>query len=137
MPSTVVDAGPLIALFDPSDREHSTVKVFLHSNSDQLLTNMVVVGEVAHFLGSSRHRQREFLAWIQMAITVDEQTTSDLPRIIEIMAKYDDLPADFADASLVALCERRGIDRVASFDSDFDVYRTRNRKRLQNVLTSG
>ena len=134
MPSTVVDAGPLIALFDPTDREHTTVKAFLRSNTDQLLTNMVVIGEVAHFLDGVRHRQREFLGWVQRAITVDEQVTADLRRIVEIMAKYDDLPADFADASLVALCERRGIERVASFDSDFDIYRTRSRKRLHNVL---
>ena len=50
------------------------------------------------------------------------------------MEKYEDLPADFADASLLALCERRGIETIASFDKDFDVYRTKGRKRLRNVL---
>ena len=59
------------------------------------------------------------------------------PRIIEIMGKYADLPADFADASLLALCERAGIDRIATLDRDFAVYRLRNRKRLVNVFDGG
>jgi len=50
------------------------------------------------------------------------------------LKKYDDLPADFADASLVAMCERRGIAEVATLDSDFDVYRTADRKHLRNVF---
>jgi predicted nucleic acid-binding protein len=52
------------------------------------------------------------------------------------MKKYADLPADFADASIVALCERRGIDTVATLDRHFDVHRTSARKQLQNVFTS-
>jgi predicted nucleic acid-binding protein len=56
------------------------------------------------------------------------------PRIVEIMRKYADLPADFADAALVAMCERRGIGSVASLDRHFDVYRTADRKRLRNVF---
>ena len=54
-------------------------------------------------------------------LMIDGETAPDLPRIIEIMKKYADLPADFADASLVALCERRGIDTVATLDRHFDV----------------
>jgi uncharacterized protein len=51
------------------------------------------------------------------------------------MEKYEDLPADFADASLLALSERSGIELIATFDSDFDIYRTRTRKRLKNVFS--
>jgi predicted nucleic acid-binding protein len=77
-----------------------------------------------------------FLTWAAGALEIDQQTVGDLPRIIEIMTKYADLPADFADASLVALCERRGIASVATLDKHFDVYRTRDRKRLRNVFRS-
>jgi uncharacterized protein len=50
------------------------------------------------------------------------------------MNKYADLPADFADASLVAMCERRGIADIATLDTHFDIYRTADRKRLRNVF---
>ena len=52
------------------------------------------------------------------------------------MRKYADLPADLADASLVAMCERRGIAAVATLDQHFDVYRTVDRRRLRNVFFS-
>ena len=68
---------------------------------------------------------------------IDRLTAGDLPRIIEIMRKYSDLPADFADASLVAMCERRGITSVATLDRHFEVYRTRDRKRFRNVFLRG
>ncbi len=80
--------------------------------------------------------QPRFLDWASEALEIDQQTVSDLPRIVEIMRKYKDLPADFGDASLVALCERRGIASVATLDRHFDVYRTRDRKRLRNVFPS-
>jgi uncharacterized protein len=50
------------------------------------------------------------------------------------MATYRDLPADFADASLVALAERRGIYDVISVDDDFTVYSTAARRRFRNLL---
>lgn len=50
-------------------------------------------------------------------------TPDDLARVIEVMEKYADLPADFADATLVAIADRLGATEVVSFDSDFDVYR--------------
>jgi uncharacterized protein len=61
----------------------------------------------------------------------------DLPRLAAIMKKYGDLPADLADASLVALCERRGVTTVASIDSDFDVYRLPKGRRFENVFFQG
>jgi predicted nucleic acid-binding protein len=44
------------------------------------------------------------------------------------------MPADFADATLVAMRERRGIESVASLDRHFDVYGTSARKHLKNVF---
>jgi hypothetical protein len=35
---------------------------------------------------------------------------------------------------LVALCERRGIETLATLDRHFDVYRTTARRRLKNVF---
>ncbi|MFC6952760.1 type II toxin-antitoxin system VapC family toxin [Halorubellus litoreus] len=39
---------------------------------------------------------------------------------IETFERYDDHGLSFTDATTVALCERRGIDAVLSFDDDFD-----------------
>lgn len=47
----------------------------------------------------------------------------DFSRIAELNAQYADLPADFADLSLVAISERLDIAAIATLDSDFNVYR--------------
>ena len=75
-----------------------------------------------------------FMHWLLAVVEIDDALREDLPRIIEIMKKYGDLPADLADASLVALCERRGVSIIASVDSDFDVYRLPKAKKFENVF---
>jgi predicted nucleic acid-binding protein len=130
----VVDTGLLIALFDGSDRHHADALAFLQSVERKLITNFAVVTETTVMLGPSVEAQTAFLGWASRALDIDNQTALDLARIVELMTKYRDLPADFADASLVALCERLGTERIATLDRDFDVYRTAKRKRLRNVF---
>lgn len=134
MPSVAVDTGPLVALFDKDEAEHTTAEQFLARAAFRLVTNVAVITEALFLLGFSTHVQTDFLEWAIAGLEVDRETASDLPRIIAIMKKYADLPAGFADASLVAMCERRGIADVATLDTDFDVYRTADRKHLRNVF---
>lgn len=132
MPSIAVDAGPLVALFDGSDKRHADAVAFVQRVTRSLVTNWVVLAEVAALLPS--RFQVYFLGWVQGGVEIDGSTAMDIPRIMEIMTKYADLPADFADASLVAMCERRSIAEVATLDSHFDIYRTADRKHLRNVF---
>jgi len=39
---------------------------------------------------------------------------------VDVFERYDDQELSFTDATTVALTERHGIDRVLSFDDDFD-----------------
>jgi predicted nucleic acid-binding protein len=137
VPSIAVDTGPLVALFDGRDRHHPAARAFIQEGAEELVTNWPVVTEVCLLLDFSASAQTGFLGWAEKALTLDDQTMSDLPRIMQIIAKYADLPAAFTDASLIAMCERRGIASIATADRDFDVYRTRDRKRLRNVFLSG
>ncbi|NEX23767.1 hypothetical protein G3480_26475 [Thiorhodococcus mannitoliphagus] len=85
-------------------------------------------------LGFAPQAQRDFLFWAEGALTIDTETPGDLPRIRALLEKYSDLPADFADASLVALCERLRVTTVATVDSDFTVYRMRDRRGFRNLF---
>lgn len=134
MPGIVVDSGPLIALFDRSDQHHPRAREFLRGVRGTLHTNLAVITEVVHMLDFSPQAQMDFLAWAGRALRIDPLTQGDFPRILEIIAKYQDLPADFADASLVALCERLRIFDVASVDSDFTIYRGSARQHFTNLF---
>ena len=77
-----------------------------------------------------------FLAWLNAgALSLAECESADFDRIMQLIRKYADLPMDFADASLVALCERLGIRHVATFDGDFAIYRFRDRFSFHNVVS--
>lgn len=132
--AVALDSGPLVALFNTKQRRHEETKQFMSEQTGLLVTTYAVITEVVYLLTFSARAQRSFLTWTFDTLAVDVGLNEDLPRIVEIMEKYEDLPADFADASLLALCERRGIEHIATFDKDFDIYRTIGRKRLKNVF---
>lgn len=134
MRSIVVDAGPLIALFDRDDRHHRRAVEFIRNCRSRLVTNLPVLTETAFLLRFSVAAQRDFLEWAYRALDIDAGTAADLPRIAALLEKYQDMPADFADASLVALAERLTITRVASIDRHFAVYRLPGRRRFENVF---
>ena len=60
---------------------------------------------------------------------------SELPRMAILMRQYENLPMDFADASLVILAEHLGHGRIVSTDQrDFLTYRWKNHHPFQNLL---
>lgn len=128
----VLDAGPLIALFDGSDRYHQAAVQFIRDTRQPLVTNPVVLAEACWVLDFSVDAQLDCLRWAHLALRIDQHTGRDLPRINAIIDKYRDLPADFADASLVALCERLNCFDVASVDADFTIYRSAGKRAFRN-----
>jgi hypothetical protein len=58
------------------------------------------------------------------ALQVVPLAKEDLPGIRSLMRKYEDLPMDFADATLVHIALREGIREIFTLDRrDFRVYR--------------
>lgn len=137
MPSIVVDAGPLIALFDRDDRHHRQAVEFVRTCRSRLITNLPVLTEATCLLRFSVDAQKDLLWWAQRSMEIDQGTSTDLPRIIALLEKYRDLPADFADVSLLALAERLSVSRVASIDSDFAIYRLSGKRHFENVFLRG
>lgn len=133
----VVDAGPLIALFDGSDQHHAAAVRFIRDTRQPLVTNPAVLAEACWLLDFSVDAQMDCLNWANLALRIDEETGRDLARITAIIDKYRDLPADFADASLVALCERLNCFDVATVDSDFTVYRSASKRAFRNRFLTG
>jgi len=130
-----VDAGPLIALMDRSQRHHRLSVEFIRRNTAPLLTNLAVVGEAMHMLDFSVRARTNLVEWIVsggLALVTPEE--EDLRRAATLMAKHADRPMDFADALIVATCERLDVNQVASLDADFRIYRLHGRKAFRNVL---
>lgn len=102
MKKTLIDSGPLIALFNRNDRYHSASVEFIKTNTNILVTTLMSVTEALHLLDFNRHAQLDFLDWVnQGALQLEPITCSDLKPISQLIKKYSDLPMDFADACLV------------------------------------
>jgi len=137
MKNTLVDAGPLIALFDKDDIYHKQILEFLKSYNCHLYTTWPVITETLYVLSFSTEVQLDFLSWLDRGgLRVLNFDQNILKRVIDLTKKYNDLAADFADASLVAVAEREDIKDIVSIDSDFNLYQTKKGTFLNNIFIS-
>lgn len=134
----VVDSGPLLALFDRDDAHHARVASFLKANPRlRLSTTWPVLTETCALLASRVGKQAEadFLDWIDRGgLSLADQGVAAFSRIRALVAKYRDLPFDFADASVAVLAETGGLTQVLTLDGDFEIYRDARGKPLENLL---
>lgn len=135
--AAVVDSGPLIALFDRDDLHHGAVKEFLAGNRRlHLISTWAVLNEVCALLGLRVGKQAEldFLEWVERGgLAIVPQDSRALPRMRSLIAKYRDLPFDFADASIAVLAETSGVRQVLTVDRDFQVYRDARGRLLKSL----
>ena len=107
MKKCLIDAGPLIALFDKSDRFHIEIMTFMKGYRGKLVTSWAVVTEVLHMLDFNVSVQLDFLQWLERdALEIPIISTGDITRMIVLSRKYADVPMDFADATLIILSEK-------------------------------
>ena len=131
----LIDSGPLIALFDRSDKYHIKTKEFLKNFKGKLLTSWAVITEVSHILDFNLNVQIDFLKWVEIGgVKLYNIEQNDLEDIITLMQNYTNVPMDLADATLMYIAHKENIKKIASIDSDFDIYRTLKSGFLENVL---
>ena len=124
-PLALIDAGPIIAYYNKLDKYHVQICDFFESCHYQLVTTDPCLTEAMYVLGKGSHQVQATLAHdvangIWQRESLEE---SDFERIAELFEKYRDVPADFADLSLVVISERLNIPEIVSLDSDFNIYR--------------
>lgn len=135
MISALIDAGPIIALFDKDDQYHDAVIGFMQGFQGRLISTWPVLTEVSYMLDFNKQTQLDFVSWVaEGGIQLYDLEQWQLIKLRGILSKYDDLPADFADASLIVAAESLKFDSILTLDSDFDVYRLNNGAALQNLL---
>ncbi len=135
MQKTIVDSGPLIALFDASDKYHKVVLNFMKEYKGKLITSWAVITEVSHMLDFNLNVQIDFLKWCEVGgIEIYNISQEEILNIRVMMEKYIDIPMDLADATLMYIANKENIKNIVSIDSDFDIYRTLKKQSLNNLL---
>ena len=128
----LVDAGPLKALVDADDQHHAACVAAVRNLRDPLGTVWPALTEAMYLLAD--HPRAQEAIWDMLAlgaIQLRPLDQDDVPRMRELMRKYTDRPMDMADAALIRVAEREGIQTIFTVDKkDFAVYRLHGRSRI-------
>lgn len=125
MRSALVDANALVGYLDPDDGLHERALTGLSATTGDLVTTWPALTEALHLLGRKGWAPQEALLTMlgDGELKVAGLGAEDVPRLTALMRKYRNRPMDLADASLIRVAERDGIDTIVTLDHDFQVYR--------------
>ncbi len=131
----LVDTGPIVAILSRSDEHHRACVEQLHNIRGPLLTCWPVITEAAWLLrGYPLAVKRLLSSFNGLPFELVPLKQDDLPGIATILAKYKGLGIQLADASLVHLANREGIDTIFTLDRrDFGVLRLARGKKIRVI----
>ena len=135
----IIDAGFLIALLNRKDHYHKKAKELIRKlPRKRWISTWLVITEVSHILvkQGAPTAVRGLLDLCENGgINLFHLESNHIPRLRELLKKYQSLPADLADVSLVILAEDLGHGEILSTDlRDFNTYRWKNHKPFCNLF---
>lgn len=121
----LLDTGILVAFLHADDQDHQVAVDAVRSFRGTLLTSEAVLTESMHLLGRTAGGPAACLTFfLRGGAMLVPSSRPSLARCRSLMEEYRDLPADFGDATLVALAEETETWTVLTLDRrDFGVYR--------------
>ena len=131
----LLDTGALVSLLDRSQTHHRRCRTFFETWKGPVVSTEAILTETTHLLSSIDGGPTASVDFfLGGGAVIVPSTPASLTRVRALMAKYADLPMDFADATLVALAEELNSPLVFTTDrTDFAVYRLKDRKPFRIV----
>ena len=131
----LVDTGPIVAMMLESDEHHQACVEQLRQITGPLMTCWPVITEAVWLLRAYPKAIRRLLSSFQgRPFELVSLGEADLPAVSTILAKYDDLGLQLADAALVHLANREGIEMLFTLDRrDFGVVRLAGGRNLRLI----
>ena len=115
----LLDTNVLVAAARTADTNHHSAAQLLESLDEPRLVPPTVVAEVCYLLGEWGGPDAEvrFLRDFRPGgLQLAELTDTDVARMADLAERYADLRLGGTDASVIAIAERLGIQRIATFD---------------------
>lgn len=126
----IVDSSFLVAMFNRGDKYFARARRFSLLRSELMLVPHVALPEISYLLTRDLDylKSWRFLDFFEVAnAKLQPIIADDLTRITEIANQYPRAEFDFVDLCIMAIAERLGITRIATFDGrDFSIYRPRH-----------
>jgi predicted nucleic acid-binding protein len=125
-----VDTSAFYAAADSGDRSHERAVAVLGAN-EQLVTTDHVLVETWSLIGARGGHSAAERFWASIrgsSTTIETVLPADLDSAWGIGQHFDDQSFSIVDRTSFAVMERLGLDRAATFDDDFAVYRYGSRR---------
>jgi len=128
----ILDTGPWVAFIDRSENRHAEAVKWLKEFTGTLYSTEAVLTEVLYLLNFSIVAQCAAMDFVlESVVKIVPSDNESIKKMKGLMRKYDSLPMDYADGTLVALAIDTGIRTIVTFDRrDFGIYALPNRKKL-------
>lgn len=129
----LVDTGPLVAILSARDSNHQRCVAELQRLRPPLLTCWPVLTEAAWLLRERPESVLKLLDSLGTALLrLLPLEESDASAIRALLKGYRELRPQLADAALLHLADREGIEALFTLDvRDFSVLRTHSKRRLR------
>ncbi len=127
---TLCDASAMIAIALGQGLHATTIATAIRTARLPLVSSEACITEASYLtrmrFGRVVQRRLFDLVASRRSIIILAHQPEDWLRMQDLMSTYEDLPMDFADATLVVLAERHGLNSVLTLDRDFLIYRKRD-----------
>jgi predicted nucleic acid-binding protein len=130
----LLDAGPLIGLFDASDQWHKWSTGTLGSIQERIATTETALAEACYQLRRTRSALQDIMLMVAEGRVVLVPVLNDQPqRVGELLEKYPLM--DAGDATLVVLSEQFPKAKLVTLDRrDFSIYRRRYGRAVPTIM---
>ena len=125
--SCIADSGAQVALLDPREEHHRWARETFSRLPEPWFTCEAVVSE-AFFLLHEPHARAFDKLLRQGHLRLKLILADELAEVLDLRAKYADLPMSLADACLVRMSETLPDPVVLTTDADFKIYRRHSRQ---------
>ncbi len=131
MAQVIVDTGPLVALLDSGEEDHLWAVEQSTKLPQPIFTCDAVLTETFFLISRNQTSGRHLRNLLRNSKIISSFVSNEfLPRILDLMETYRNVPMSFADACLVCMVENNPGSVLFTLDRDFTVYRQQRRRLI-------
>ena len=131
----LLDSSVIVGWLDRRDRNHGRCAAALANISPPLVTCEAVIAESCYLLQAIAGAQDDILENVANGtFQISFQLARCVDQMRQILRKYKDTPADFADTCLIQMADELDTGDILTLDSDFAHYRWRRNRPFHLLI---
>lgn len=131
----LLDTSIIVSTLDRTQTFHQNCVEALAVLESPLVTCEAVIVEACYILRNVRGAAEAVMENVAKGLfQIPFRLSSSAAEVRRILAKYADLPADFADACLIQLASELHTGEILTLDGDFRIYRWGSNKPFRLLV---